>query len=636
MVWRRVLRLGARYPERVGLELRALAWSHPILTCADTSAAAGEMIHAVAPHLPYEDRERIERAILSIPEKAPAKQRAAAERTRDRLLGCLPETGLVTAEARERLETLRAENAVPANEDDWPFIEVSSRAFGEVEFLAEEGVPVEAQANRHIRKLEEPVKQFGSAYLNEVPDETAIREALPHLRALQDALRSCDVDGVHPKQANHAWGTLAQACKAVAKARDLSCQSESGTFVREALLDASEKDIPEPDPEADAKFDDPCWGSPAARIEAAAGLATLAFNATCADEELLGAIDRLSADSSPAVRFQIATSLLNLYGHSPERCWALIERIALEDRSRGVLRGLVTPTLFRLRFDHPDRVADLVINIYTRTADWPERENVRNDCLDVLVDLFVAGKHDGATEIIQHIADHPLEHLEQACHLAPRFREILTDGPVDVPDSAADAARFRAIDFLLRLTRSAADVFGRGVVKEGQGDPSHPGERPTTQQTEQLAHLLDAVGFNLFVTSGAHEDDESAAPAEDVQARLLREAGPIIDQLADVGLPSLAHHLLETLNALIPFDPQGVFMRIAAVIRGGRKGAYQYDQMAENVLVGIVERYLAEYREIFQKDEDVRRALIGILDTFVQAGSVGACRLSYGLDGIFR
>ena len=173
-------------------------------------------------------------------------------------------------------------------------------------------------------------------------------------------------------------------------------------------------------------------------------------------------------------------------------------------------------------------------------------------------------------------------------------------------------------------------------MKEGQGDPSHPGERPTTQQTEQLAHLLDAVGFNLFVTSGAHEDDESAAPAEDVQARLLREAGPIIDQLADVGLPSLAHHLLETLNALIPFDPQGVFMRIAAVIRGGRKGAYQYDQMAENVLVGIVERYLAEYREIFQKDEDVRRALIGILDTFVQAGSVGACRLSYGLDGIFR
>ena len=58
--------------------------------------------------------------------------------------------------------------------------------------------------------------------------------------------------------------------------------------------------------------------------------------------------------------------------------------------------------------------------------------------------------------------------------------------------------------------------------------------------------------------------------------------------------------------------------------------------MAENVLVGIVERYLAEYREIFQKDEDARQALVAILDTFVRAGSVGARRLSYGLDGIFR
>lgn len=105
---------------------------------------------------------------------------------------------------------------------------------------------------------------------------------------------------------------------------------------------------------------------------------------------------------------------------------------------------------------------------------------------------------------------------------------------------------------------------------------------------------------------------------------------------ADIGLVPIAHHLLETLEVLIPYDPSGVFRRVVAVIRGGRKGRYQYDRMAEEILVRVVERYLADYRSIFQRDEEARRALIEILDTFVQVGSEGARRLSYGLEGIFR
>ena len=65
-------------------------------------------------------------------------------------------------------------------------------------------------------------------------------------------------------------------------------------------------------------------------------------------------------------------------------------------------------------------------------------------------------------------------------------------------------------------------------------------------------------------------------------------------------------------------------------------GGYQYDQMAEEVIVRIVDRYLADYRELFQTDEEARQRLIEVLDTFVHAGSEGARRLSYGLGGIFR
>ena len=115
-----------------------------------------------------------------------------------------------------------------------------------------------------------------------------------------------------------------------------------------------------------------------------------------------------------------------------------------------------------------------------------------------------------------------------------------------------------------------------------------------------------------------------------------RVSGEVIDELAGIGLPHLSHNLLQALEVLVPVDPRGVFLRVARVIRGGRKGGYQYDPMAEAVIIRIVDRYLADHRELFQTNAEVRERLIEVLDTFVNAGSEGAGRLSYGLDGIFR
>ena len=142
------------------------------------------------------------------------------------------------------------------------------------------------------------------------------------------------------------------------------------------------------------------------------------------------------------------------------------------------------------------------------------------------------------------------------------------------------------------------------------------------------------MGWNIYFASGAKDGDES--PGEQVLRRFYTESGKVIDELADIGLPHLSQNLLKALEVLVPVDPRGVFFHVARVIRGGRKGGYQYDRMAEEVIVRIVDRYLADYRELFQTEEEARQRLIEVLDTFVNAGSEGARRLSYGLDRIFR
>lgn len=631
VVWRRLLDLGVRHPGQIGMRVRAAGWSLPVLMCPDTRRHVGSMNGALFLDLSETDRAKIERAILSIPAASPADHRSEAEHTRDLLLGRLPADGLVTSECREHLSALRAEGAVPPNEDAVTF-KSSFRKFGEEEFLTEEGVSVEAEPNRRLRELEGPVKEFAKTHVNEIPESGEVAEVVPHMRRLHSALRSSAADGVHEKQANYAWGSLAEACAAVAKMEDLRCDEETGAFVRTVLLEASENRWPIADSDADEHFVRPAWGSPAARVDAAKGLMRILRHSSCDDMDVLAAVDRLASDPAPPVRFQIAIRLQARYTSDPHWTWTMIERVA-RDRSPGVLQWLVDITLRPLVFEEPAQVARIVIGVQYAAGDAPGRRELINSCGNVLADLFVWGKDTAATAVIDGLADDPVAHLHKVAHLVRRFRDILVNGPVDTPAPEADAARARSWNFLLRVVRCAAAEFRRDVERqEDAQDSSDKG--PHQAQMEGLARLLDSVGSNIYFVSGAY--DGAGSHSEPVLRRFYRESRDLIDELADVGLPSLAHHLLETLEVLIPVDPRGVFLRVVRVIRGGRKGGYEYDNMAENVLVRIVDRYLADYRKLFQTNEEMQQGLLDILDTFIQAGSEGARRLSYGLGSIFR
>ncbi len=632
VVWRRLLGSGTRYPDQIGMRMRAAGWSLSLLMCPDTIGKVGEMIAALFLDLCEADRERIERAILSIPEVTPSDHRGSAEHVRDRLLGCLPENGLVTAEARTRLSALRAADAIPGNEDGVTF-QFGTQAVDEVELLAEEGVPVDAEPNRRLRDLERPVKEFARAHANKAPESQQASEALPHMRRLSTALQSSEAAGVHEKQADYAWGSLAEACAAVAKMEGLHCNQEDAAFVRAVLLEAEKHRLPIGERDADESFGYPSWSGAAPRVYAAQGLMAILRQPSCENRDVLAAVERLSVDSTSSVRFQIAIWLLVRYSRDPDWTWRMIERMA-RDRSLGVLRGLVNEPLHRLRFEDPQRVAEITIGIRQAVADAPDRKKLTNSCVAVLGGLFVWGRDVAASAVIDRLADDPVGHVEEVSHLVRAFREVLVTGAADPPDPDADDARRRVWSFLLRVTRGAVAEFRQGVVQKADSHGVVTEDRPTEEQMKGLAHLIDSVGSNIYFVSGAHDDDES--PDEQVLRRLYNEAREVIDELAEVGLPPLSHHLLQTLEVMVPVDPRGVFRRIAHVVKGGRKGGYQYDSLAEDVIVRLVDRYLADHRDLFRHDEEAREHLVRVLDTFVQAGSEGARRLSYGLDGIFR
>jgi hypothetical protein len=335
VLWRRLLQIGTKFPTTLGGEILPLAWAIPILTSYDTTVAVGDFIKAIFPTLDPNQRERIERAILTIPDTVPSDRRHAGEHIRNRLLGCLEVGEVVSNEAKELIEELRANNALLPNEPLVRFEGITSSPYGEEEYLRDHGVLIEAESNRKIRELERPIKEFADKHLNSTPDLKEVTTILPALQELYQALCKTAADGVHPIQRNYAWGYLTAACGRIARTDGLSCDETAGKFVKDVLLRMSHYPEPTPSPECNAQFDEHLsWGSPAPRIEAAEGLIVLARQSTCATADICEAIECLSNDPVPAVKFQIASRLIAIYQTANDLMWRIIGRMCKEEPSR--------------------------------------------------------------------------------------------------------------------------------------------------------------------------------------------------------------------------------------------------------------------------------------------------------------
>ncbi len=189
--------------------------------------------------------------------------------------------------------------------------------------------------------------------------------------------------------------------------------------------------------------------------------------------------------------------------------------------------------------------------------------------------------------------------------------------------------------------RSAGEGL-REIAQHHVGSAFNDWSTYDQERAKSLTRLVDHVGGEVYFASGAYDtkdkdrtEEEQALTRKRVE-RFYSESGLVLDELTRVGLPNVTHHLLETLEAFIPLDPRGVFLRITRVVRAGQQGGYQYESLAADLVVNLVERYLAEYRALLREDAECRQSLFEILDLFVKAGWPSARRLTYRLEEIFR
>jgi hypothetical protein len=410
---------------------------------------------------------------------------------------------------------------------------------------------------------------------------------------------------------------------------EFSCEDQVGQFIKQILLKACRHGDPEYDPQHDAQFDNhPSWGSPSARIKAAEGIVVLASHTSCATTEVLQAIESLSSDPVPAVRFQVTGRLSGLYQAAPDHMWTLIEHFAREEHSLGVLQGFLGYTLNRLAGAYPDRTTMLAKVVYERIHEGPGADEVRKMCVGLFANLYVWRNVQTCREIIFGITADPGSSSNDAQNILYVLREPMTHGPTNPPEPFEGSVRQRAFVIIDRLVSTAAREFR--VIAE---DTSRDRSESEQVRRSSMARLVDSIGSEIYFASGSFEHGKRSLSRE-VQERFYTEFLPIVDHLLGIGLPSLAHHLLETLESFIAFDPVGAFLRIGRVVKAGQQWGYQHESLAADLVVKLVERYLAEYRELLRDNVECQRTLMEVLDAFV--GWPNARQLTYRLEEIFR
>lgn len=634
-LWRRVLICGANAPTTLGLEVRFLAFSLPVLKCEDTSTVVGEFLQAVYIYLSNEEREKVEKVILSIPSTIDS---AYAERLRDRLLGCLPTQHVYTNEARKRISELVIAGGVPQNS---PLFGLNVREPHEDidrAYLAREGVPVDDFANRRVQDLELNLKEFIDECRNRLPSLEEIKTIHTILRELWEALQKAEVDGVHPKQSDHAWISLSKACALSTRCSQLESNDDLRAFLLTVLLDAAKHPEPRVNPKYDHQFGEktPSW-SVTPRVEAAAGLINLArLSSSSVTPELFESLESLINDPVPSVRYQVVVSLLNLHEASNTIMWKLIDGVVLKETNLGVLNGLVHYVFANLTSEYPDKINDLSHELFDRTTSGIP---LRQACVVIFKELYIWHDHRSSEEMIQSFIEDPLSYSEECHTLVTGLRETLTLGLAKLEEKDQVSIRRRTWDILLKLLQRANDQW-RLLLFQSQAESGWSEE--LQQQARRLIQVIETAGMEVFLSSGAHEnkralgDSNRNKPNPDVQRLFFEEADKVLDALAKFSIARVTHHLLKTLEYLVQVDPVEVFLRIGRTISAGQEGGYQYESMAVDLVVNLVERYLAEFRGIFRDNPECRRTLLEMLDVFVQVGWLKAHRITYRFNEIFR
>lgn len=627
--WASLLLLGAISPALSPMMV-PLVCSPAVLAGWDSRPAAGDFLAAAYPTLPLTAREAIEGAILGLTGKS-------GEDARKRLVGTLPAGFIATPEMRSFIDALTASGEARPN-IPISFVTTSTQPFDTDAYLASEGVDVVDPANAALRDALKAVDDLPHMAAANGLSASEAGTRISTLEALQQQIEASRLGAVDPKLFELAEGKLAESAAAIARMNPaLIADDQVRRRLQSILLVTSGSENPHFEADVEANFnDDLFWGGPSARTSAADGLIRLAGSGRFEDPKLMQAVRRLARDAVCHVRLHIVQHL-NLLADGPEADWMWSElgHVVANEPTRGVVGGALEATSALAGVD-AGRAIGLAKAIMRRYAGQSDAGCVTVSALAAtfLADLHIWDNQPDADAFFNERLN-PAEFApDQLSQWLARYSGNLLAGDREKANDPQHGVRRKTLDLYNRamdLALARVEAIGAGRSLQTFGEWSDDDQAAVRAAYDVVGEVCLRLSFAL----GAHLQSTEEASHALLRYRLYAEVGPLLDLLADTSIAKIAHDLIQGLQAVIDVDPPGVFGRIAKCVRASSRGGYQFESMAATLIVEIVERYLAEHRDVFAQPDRLMD-LVDTLDVFARAGWPAAQALTFRLAEIWR
>ncbi|MBT2418092.1 hypothetical protein J7F01_08460 [Streptomyces sp. ISL-22] len=602
-VWRRLLKAAVSNPA-----LREILIPQPEslvtqLLTPDLLGSAIELVHQVHPALEPHSRTALEAAILalkpSLAEAESTEEGQSTLRRYHRFVEALSPDHIVAP-------TLGADRpsrpyAQSGNEWEWEV--------GPDQDAEESKGPEEAGTGPAMRALTAELKEFTEAHLNETPDIGAITACEGTVATLQTAL-----PGASGQVAAEAEDVLARTAEIWT--RNAQAPVELLTRARDTLLALAASPRPQ-STAGNANFDMLIPAGP--RGEAARGLLQVSRVPEAYSPLIADALKALAEDPVGYVRHTIAHAAGCLRSTGPDIAWELLDRIADRDSDEAVLAATVTSACFRMGY--PERGIVLLTKVMGRVTPNERRDSAAAACATAAGLLWVYYATPGADAALAYMTRtwSGINAWSSCLH------ELRSSGALT---SADDSVRQRALDLLSSVSEPALATAARLL------NPQPPLSEADTARVKDNLYLLDAIARQLSSASGASGHAEHEPTPE--QLRLVDEAAPLLQKLAEVPVGAIVHHLVEIHEHVLDLRPQEALLAVRDLLQQvGTSSGYTGDSLGIAICVRFVERLIADHRGILQVPSNLT-ALREICDTFIDAGWPQAYSLVFGIEQIFR
>ena len=382
------------------------------------------------------------------------------------------------------------------------------------------------------------------------------------------------------------------------------------------------------------------WGNWDVRVSAADAWVSLAPRFAEEHPVIVDRLEAFLADPEPAVRLQVARNLQVICVAAPERMWAMGERIATQETNTEILASYLNHSMRRFSLSHPERCEAVLSIIKGRFVgdigcDHQGRDHLQEALGGWAVQLYVNQGRALTRTLLEEWAVDP----KRFGGLLDSFTSLLRGAFFQryEPEAEAEACAMcdRAQEGLALILKPATIISAEAhSVLASEAAEQAAGQRYTA--AERVIH--NAMN-QLYFGSGAHAGDRHDGPGlpdAAAMARFLTDYAEILVLLASSREPATLHRLIELYGFLVPGDPVAVFEAIHAILLGrGEEEGYHYESLGNTAVVHIVQRYIADYRAIFE-DEGRRARLVAILQIFSEVGWSDALKLLYDLPDLLR